>query len=132
MKFKPFLITLLILVFAKPSLTQELPNANAPLTTDELREGILRIEEGVLAAKAAELLRKSMADRDALSERERALAMRELETEKQRTELAQQKADIEKARGDFYESAFNTVTKKTSGWCHVARVFTLGLAHCGR
>ncbi len=116
----------------KPSFTQEIPNANSPLGTDELREGILRIEQGVLAAKEADLLRKSMADRDTLSQRERDIAARELETEKQRTELAQQKADIEKSRGDFYENAFKTVTKKTSGLCHVARVFTLGLARCGR
>ncbi len=115
-----------------PSFTQEISTANAPLTADELREGILRIEQGVLAAKEADLLRKSMADRDALSDRERAIATRELETEKQRTELAEQKAGLEKTRGDFYENAFKVVTKKTSGWCQVARVFTIGLARCGR
>lgn len=85
-----------------------------------------------MAGKEADLLRRSMSDRNALAERERAIAARELETEKQRTELAQQKADIEKARGDFYENAFKTVTKTTSGWCQIARVFTLGLAKCGR
>lgn len=97
-----------------------------------MREGVLRIEQGILSAKEAELLRKSIADREALAERERAIAARELETEKQRTGIAEEKVLIEKTRGDFYENAFKTVTKKTSSWCKVAQVFTLGLARCGR
>ncbi len=132
MKFNLCRTMLLMVAFASLSLAQGPPNPNAPLSPDEIREAILRIEQGILAGKEAELLRKSIADRDALSERERAIAARELETEKQRTDLAQQKADAEKTRGDFYENAFKTVTKKTSSWCQVARVFTLGLARCGR
>lgn len=114
------------------SLQEPTKSNSAPLTPDELREGILRIEQGILAAKEADLLRKSMADRDTLSQRERVVADRELDLEKQRTQLAQQTAAVEKSRGDFYENAFKAVTKKTSFGCKVARVFTLGLAKCGR
>jgi len=102
------------------------------LTPDELREGILRIEQGILSSKESELLRKSINDREALAERERALAVRELDVEKERTAVATQTAMVEKERGDFYENAFKTVSKGTGGWCKVARVFTLGLSHCGR
>ena len=132
MKSNLFRTILLMAVFGLRLNAQDPPSANAPLTTDELREGILRIEQGILAGKEADLLKKSIADRDALAERERAIAERELQAEKDRTELANQKATIEKERGDFYENAFKTVSKGTSGWCKAARVFTLGLARCGR
>jgi hypothetical protein len=149
MRSKLFLMMLLMGASVSPLHGQEKPNAsaspsptttaapssdgnNAPLTPDELREAILRIEYGILAGKEADLLKRSMAERDTLSQREKDIAARELQTEKDRTALANQKADIEKARGDFYEGAFKSVTKGTSVGCKIARVFTLGLAKCGR
>lgn len=132
MKSRIFLIALSMLVFGSVCNAQEPPNSNAPLSTDDLREGIIRIEQGILAGKEADLLRRTMVDRDALADRERAIAARELETEKMRTELERQQVEVEKTRGDFYENAFRTVTKKTSALCHIAKVFTLGLAKCGR
>lgn len=132
MRFTICLTLLLMLGSALPSIAQELPNANAPLSPDELREGILRIEQGILSAKESDLLRRSIADREALAERERALAARELDTEKQRTGIAEEKAAVEKVRGDFYEQAFTTATQKTSFGCRVKRILTLGLAKCGK
>lgn len=115
-----------------PCFTQEIQNLNAPLTADELREGILRIEQGILSAKEAAMLKQSIVDREALSQRERELSVRELDTERQRTDIANQRADVEHTRAEFYKNAFKTVSKGTSMKCKLARVFTLGLAKCGR
>ncbi len=141
MMFRRFRTMLLTVSFAMPSLmhaAQSSPSPAVPssnqtaLSPDEIREGILRIEQGILSAREAALLRKAIIDQEGLAERERAIASRELEAERQRAALESQRAETEKARGDFYENAFKTVTKKTSTMCHIARVFTLGLARCGR
>lgn len=102
------------------------------MTADEIRDAILRIEQGILAGREADLLRRAVADHEVLADRERAVAARELEAERQRTALEAQRADTEKTRGDFYEAAFRTVAKKTSTMCRLARAVTLGLARCGR
>jgi len=105
---------------------------NRPLTPDELREATFRIEQGILSAREADLLRQTLNSQLQLIDRERDLATRELTLERERTSLANQAAAIQKDRADFYEQAFKTVSKTTSSWCKVARVFTMGLAKCGR
>lgn len=132
MKFRLFLMMLLMAGLGNRLNGQEIPNSNAPLTANELREGILRIEQGILSAKEAAMLKQSIADREALAQRERELAVRELDTERQRTDIANQRADVERTRAEFYENAFKTVSKGTSMKCKLARVFTLGLTRCGR
>jgi len=63
--------------------------------------------------------------RDAeLDEREREISRKELQQERDKTALANERAT-------FYEQAFKSVTRKPGGFgCGLARVFTLGLYRC--
>lgn len=62
--------------------------------------------------------------------RERDLAARALELEKQATALAQKERDLQKERADLYESLYKTITKKPGFGCVLKRIFSLGLARC--
>lgn len=118
-----------------PSLTfaqvSPAPLADAPLDSLELREILLRLQEYRLLQDEIELRVRVQGQTETLTQREQALAARELEMEKERTALAQRETAIEKARADFYQSAFEAVSRKRSGWCWAAKIFTFGLARCG-
>ena len=65
-----------------------------------------------------DLLKKTMAQNEEFNERERALATRELETEKQRAALAEREAAVEKDRALFYQQAFGRLTRKRDSHVH--------------
>lgn len=114
-----------------PLVAQERQNLpEPPLTPNEVREGTLRIEQAILGWETEKLLRETIRRMDEISERERALANREIEAEKVRTELATKETELEKKRADFFEEAYNTATKKPGFWCGVKKFFTLGLGKC--
>lgn len=116
-----------------PCLAQEKPSEPAsqiPLSPEEIREGALRVEELILAWKETELLHEAMAKEQEFAERERQLAARELDAEKQRTAIAEKETAIQKDKAIFYEQAFKEATKGRSFGCVIAKVFTIGLARC--
>lgn len=65
-----------------------------------------------------------------LAAKEAANADKALELARQETELVRKELGLEKQRGDFYESAYKTVTKGRSKKCWVAKILTIGLARC--
>lgn len=85
----------------------------------------------MLQVEAEALLREALKRERELAERERALAARDLESEKARTALAERERAIEKTRADSFEAAYNGVTKKPGFGCLLKKIVTLGLSKCG-
>jgi hypothetical protein len=126
----PILLTLMFwCAIGWPCLAQELPKP-PELSPDEIREGTLRTEQLILAWETERLLREALRRESELAERERALALRELDAQKQRTALAEKETTNQKERADFYELAFRQATKGRSAGCTVLKIFTLGLGRC--
>ncbi len=106
------------------------PQSSPPLTEGEKRQILGQLFE--LRSCRAELAAyqdfvKRETEQDA---KERDLATRALELEKQATSLAQKERDLALEKAAFYEQAYRTVTKKPGFWCHMKRFFTLGIARC--
>ena len=130
MRQLPYWIVIWFLIFGSLSPIYGQGNKPEPLSNIEWREILLRLNQLPLAWDEIDLLRKTMAQNDQLTQRERALAGKELETEKERTALAEKEAAIEKARARFYEQAFERLTRKRGFGCAIKKAITLGLAHC--
>ncbi len=62
--------------------------------------------------------------------KEKVLAARALDLERQATALAQKERDLQKERADLYESLYRSVTRKPGLGCRILRVLSLGLARC--
>ena len=102
-----------------------------PLSNLELRDILLRLSQLPLAWDEIDLLKKTMAQNEELNARERAVAGKELEIEKQRTALAEKEAGIERERASLYQQAFERLTRKRGFGCAVKKAATFGLARCG-
>lgn len=63
-------------------------------------------------------------------QKERDLAARALELEKQATALAQRERNLEKDRADTFEQLYRAVTKKPGWGCRILKVLTFGLSGC--
>ena len=134
LRYATCLLTLWMAGFAPRLAAQEPPTPSspdsAPLTESEKRDAVLFIEKFALQVEAERLLRESLKRQEDFAEKERALAARELDTEKQRTALTEKEVSIQKDRADFYKTAFENATKGRTLGCKVLKVFTLGLAKC--
>lgn len=84
----------------------------------------------LLSWRETQLLQQNLTQQQDLLERERALAQRELETEKSRTAVAEKEAAMEKERAEFYRQAFAQIVSKPGFGCVLKKIFTLGLAKC--
>lgn len=63
--------------------------------------------------------------------KERELAEQRIQIEKDKVALAEKRADIERQRGDMFESLYNATSKKSGGFkCFLKRLFSAGLARC--
>lgn len=56
-------------------------------------------------------------------EREKALAAREREILQRELDNEKRAVEIEKRRGDFYETMVRSLTKKPGPWCRFKRIF---------
>jgi hypothetical protein len=105
-----------------------------PLSDEELRDILLRLNQLTLSWERQRLLQETIVRSDELIMRERELISREKElavaAERANTAQAEAKMALEKNRADFYEMAFHSATKGRSAGCWVAKIFTIGLAHC--
>lgn len=116
-----------------PLAGQELPKQSEPqevLSPNEIREGILRIEQLILVWREAELLKNAIGRQEELRQREQAVSARELDLEKQRTAIAEKETALEKERADFYQAAMKALTQKRGFGCWMKKVFTAGLGRC--
>lgn len=115
-------------------LAQEPPTPNspesAPLSEDEIKSLIFFTEKFSLQVEAERLLRESIEREKDFAARERALAARELENEKRRTELAEEQAQKYKEDAAAAIAAFERVTRGRSFGCALKKIFTVGLARC--
>jgi hypothetical protein len=111
----------------------QLPPANPPTTPlsypekQEVLKQLIKVPELETQVKA---LNGYVQDQDSLHQKEKANSDQALELEKKATELAQKERDLAKDQATFYKDLYQSVTKKTSLKCKIARVLTLGIYRC--
>src|SRR4026207_1793434 len=85
---------------------------NSPLTPTELRENASYLVELKAARERIRLQEQAPRPHRDTSDRERQLAMRELELQKQLLTIAERERDAEKRRGDDLDAALKLRNKK--------------------
>lgn len=125
------LILICFLLFGQPSPISGQQNPPAPLDSAELREILIRLHQLQISWDELQLRIQAEQQMQELFNRERALAQRELDTEKQRTGLATKEAATEKERAEFYRQAYEAVTRKPGLGCALKKLVTFGLSRCG-
>lgn len=128
---KTFLLAL-ALCFVYPVLThcQEIPAP--PLTVDEMREVLGRLQE--LQEDRIKITRyKAFIDRDEKQDaREAALNAKALELAQKDKEAVERERDAWKRDAEFYKNAYEILSKKRGGaGCTFLKVITLWLYSCG-
>lgn len=127
-------VLLLTLALALPLCAQNPPEPSspesAPLSEDEIKSLILFTERFTLQVEAERILREALAREQEFAAKERAIAAREIETERARTALAEKEAADQKERADFYAASFKQVTQKKGFGCTMKKIFTLGMGAC--
>ncbi len=122
----------LIGTFVYPVMThcQEIPAP--PLTVDEMREVLGRLQE--LQVDRQKLKQyQAFIDRDQQQDaREAALNAKALELAQKDKEAMEKERDFWKEKADYYKEAYDILAKKRGGvGCTLAKLFTLWLYSCG-
>lgn len=100
-----------------------LNEAEKRLVVDDLRGYGRCLDENAIHVKF-------VARETELYQREREIAQREIGLANKERDLAVKDRDLEKARGDFFEQAYKTVTKKRGFRCFLKKLYTFGLGTC--
>lgn len=123
-----FLILFLRLWTNSPLYAQ--PVQQEQFSEQQLREILSGLRDIRSAWAESEVLRATIVQYKQILESERQLADRRVETEADRTKLAEDRLALEKERAAFYEQAFRTVTRKRGAGCWLKKIVTLGLSRC--
>lgn len=118
-------------MLSTPGYAQEPRQPSPPLNSSELLETALNLSELIAAREKIRLQEQALAQNKDLSDRERALAQRELDLQKQLLSIAERERDVEKRRGDELDTLLKLRNKKPGFGCQVKKVLTLGLGRCG-
>jgi NUMOD4 motif. len=111
-------VLVLVICFQVPGIAQE-----ANLTTSEIREGAVRVEQLILSWDREKLLRDTMKSQGELTARERDLASRELTASQKETQLALKQADEERRRAEEFKLLYERASKKRGGFgCFLRRI----------
>jgi hypothetical protein len=120
---------LLFLILGSGTIYAQSP-ANSPLTADEGRQVLAQLQELQTQRQEVEIL-KAHIDRDKEQDaREKAIADRALELERQATGIAQQERDLAKDKAAMYEQLYRSLTKGPGVGCRIMRVVTAGIYRC--
>jgi hypothetical protein len=103
-----------------------------PLTVDEIREGISRLAELKQRRQEVALLTKALADHEALEVQRAKFADDKLALANDRVKLLEERVALLSEKVTLYKDSYERLLKagKSSGWCKLFRILTLGLKGC--
>ena len=101
-----------------------------PLTESDKREILVRLGELRIARKELDLQRQHIARDEAQDKREADLHAKELQLSEQSLQVAVGERDLARETAEHYKTAYESVSKKGSGWCGFRKVITFGLIRC--
>jgi hypothetical protein len=101
-----------------------------PLSASELRETANNLLTGLAAIDRAKTLQDYIDKLNDLSMREATLHAQQLDVQRQLIDIANRERDVEKSRGDQFDTAIKSLTRKRSFGCSLKKLFTIGLARC--
>lgn len=104
--------------------------ASDPLTEQELREVILRLDELKLAKQQITLYERNLDLERMQVQREKEWQFRQDQLNQKEIDLLGRERDLWKAKAEEYQAAFKMTSKGRSKKCWAFKILTFGIARC--
>lgn len=120
-------ISLIILSFICPMLGQ---SSSDPLTEQEQREILLRLDELKLARQQITLYERNLEAERVQVIREKEWQQRQEQLWQREKELLGRERDLYKGKAEEFEKAYLAAIKKRGWGCKLGKIFTIGIYRC--
>lgn len=119
-------------IFPSTSWTQSIENNQDSqiLSENDLRRILIRLYDLGAAKEEIKALTIALEQMQYLMVQERSLASRQIMSERDRTEIANERLALEREKAKVYQEAYEALTRRRGVGCWFKKVFTFGIARC--